>query len=94
MDLKNKIIEKLKKIIDKETSTDVVTMGLIKDLVVTPEGKVSLKFRPSSSVCPLVFPMAYEIQKNIREVDGVKEVNMIVIEHQKAEEINNFLKYS
>ncbi|MDY6862595.1 MAG: iron-sulfur cluster assembly protein [Thermodesulfobacteriota bacterium] len=91
MELKNKIISKLQKLTDKATLADVIKMGLIKDLVVTPEGKVSLKFRPSSSVCPLVFSMALEIQKSIKEVEGVKELDMVVIGHQKAEEINNLL---
>jgi len=63
MDLKNKIINELQKVTDHETSIDVVSMGLIKDLSVTSEGKVSFKFRPSSSVCPLVFSMAIEIRK-------------------------------
>lgn len=91
MDLQDRIIEKLKKVKDPETTIDILTMGLIKDLVVTAEGKVSFKFRPSSSLCPLVFPLALKIQEAVKETEGVKELRMVVTDHQRAEELNNLL---
>jgi len=92
MDLKNKVIEKLKTVIDPETRMDVVSMGLIKDLTVTNEGKVSFKFRPSSSVCPLVFPLTFKIQKVVKEIEEVKGLEMVVVDHQMSEELNGLLK--
>jgi metal-sulfur cluster biosynthetic enzyme len=91
MDLHDRIIEKLKKVKDPETTMDVVSMGLIKDLIVTTEGKVSFSFRPSSSVCPLVFPLAFKIQKAVKEIEEVKGLEMVVTDHQRAEELNNLL---
>ena len=92
MGLKDKIIEKLKTVIDPETTMNVVDMGLIKDLAVTSEGNIGLNFRPSSSVCPLVFPLAFKIREAIKDVEGVKELEMVVTDHQMAEELNNLLK--
>ncbi|MBI4620355.1 MAG: DUF59 domain-containing protein [Desulfobacterales bacterium] len=92
MDLKSEVIEKLKMVIDPETRMDVVSMGLIKDLAVTIEGKVSFKFRPSSSVCPLVFPLALKIQETVKEIEGVKGLEMVVTDHRMSEELNNLLR--
>ena len=92
MDLKNKVIEKLKTVIDPETRMDVISMRLIKDLMITNESKVSFKFRPSSSVCPLVFPLAFKIQKAVKEIEEVKELKMVVTDHQMSEELNNLLR--
>jgi len=92
MDLKDKVIEKLKTVIDPETGMDVVSMRLIKDLTVMNEGKVSFKFRPSSSVCPLVFPLAFKIQKAVKEIEGVKGLEMVVTDHRMSEELNGLLK--
>ncbi|MFH2011643.1 MAG: iron-sulfur cluster assembly protein [Pseudomonadota bacterium] len=92
MDLHNRIIENLKKVKDPETTIDVVNMRLIKDLEVTEDGKVSFKFRPSSSVCPLVFPLILKIHETIKETEGVKELKIVVVDHQKADELNNLLK--
>ncbi len=92
MDLKTKVIKELKKVIDPETMMDVVSMGLIKDLQISSEGKVSLTFRPSSTVCPLAFPLAFNIQKVVKEIGDVKELEITVTDYQMAEELNNFLK--
>ena len=92
MDLKSKVIEKLKTVIDPETRMDVVSMGLIKDLMVMNEGKVSFKFRPSSSVCPLVFPLTFKIQKAVKEIEGVKGLEMVVTDHQMSEDLHGLLK--
>ena len=92
MDTKAKVLEKLRGVKDLETTMDVVSMGLIKDLEVTDLGKVSFSFHPSSSVCPLVFPLAFKIQEAVKETEGVKELEMVVTNHQRAEELNDLLK--
>jgi len=92
MKLKDKIIEELKTVIDPETAMDVVSMGLIKDLTVSPENNVSFKFRPSSPVCPLAFPLALEIQKKLRSIAEVKELKITVVDYQMALELNKLLQ--
>ena len=92
MDLKNKIMENLEKVIDPETKTDIVGMGLIQNLDVTSEGKVNFSFRPSSCVCPLVFSLAFKIKEAIEGIGGVNGVNMTVTDHNMADELNELLK--
>jgi len=92
MRLEDRIIEELKTIIDPETTIDVLRMGIIKDLTVTPENNVSFKFRPSSSVCPLAFSLAFEIKEKLEKIPEVKDIEITVINYQKAEELNQLLK--
>lgn len=91
-DLKNKVIEKLREVVDPQTTLDAISMGLIKDLQVAPEGKVSFTFRPSSPICPLVFSLALDIRKVVKNLNEVKDLRITVIDHQMAEELNNLLK--
>ena len=92
MELEKKIIQKLKEVIDPGTLSDVVGMGLIRNLNVTEDGKVSLEFQPSSPVCPLVLPLALNIQKTLKTLSEIKNLKLTVTEHQMAEEVNSYLK--
>lgn len=85
------IVEKLKRVIDPETGMDVVSMGLIRDLKVD-NGRVSLKFRPSSPVCPLGFQLAFSIYEILKKIEGIKEVDMEVTDFLFAKKLNELLK--
>jgi len=92
MELREKVIGKLKGVIDPETLVDVMSMGLIKNLNVTAEGNVALEFRPSSSVCPLALPLALDIQKALKTLIEIKDLSVIITDHQMADELNTYLK--
>ena len=92
MELRENIIKTLKGIIDPGTTLDVVSMGLIKNLTVTEDGKISLDFQPSSNVCPLALPLALDIQNALQKLNGVKDLSVKVIDHQKADEVNRYLQ--
>ena len=90
--LEDKVIQKLKDIIDPETLTDVISMGLIKNLSVSRDGKVSLEFRPSSPVCPLALTLALNIQKALETLKDIKDLSVTITNHQMADEVNRYLK--
>lgn len=92
MELREKIIQTLKGVIDPGTTLDVVSMGLIKNLDITEDGKVSLDFQPSSNVCPLVLPLALEIQNSLKSLNEIKDIRITIMDHQKADEVNKYLK--
>lgn len=92
MKLEEKIMQKLKEVVDPGTLSDVVGMGLIRNLNVTEEGEVSLELHPTSPVCPLVLPLALKIKKALKTLSEIKSLKLTVTEHQMAEEVNNYLK--
>ena len=92
MELREKVIQALKEIIDPGTTMDVISMGLIKNLNAREDGEVSLDFQPSSNVCPLVLTLALKIQNSLKKLNEVKNLSVTVIDHQKADEMNRYLK--
>ena len=92
MVLEDKVIQKLKDVIDPGTLTDVISMGLIKNLSVSKDGNVSLDFRPSSPVCPLALSLALDIQKALKTLNEIKELSVTITDHQMADEVNRYLK--
>ena len=92
MDLREKVIEILKGVTDPGTTMDVISMGLIKNINVGEDGNVSLDFQPSSNVCPLVLPLAINIQNSLKKLNEVKTLSVKVIGHQKADEMNQYLR--
>ncbi len=85
----NKVVEKLKSVIDPHTGQSVYDMGLIEDLAIS-EDKVALKFRPSSPFCPLGVQLAESIKKALKEV--VDKVDITVVGYINEEELNKRLK--
>ena len=86
-DLGEQVVEKLKTVMDPETYLDVLTMGLIKDMVVE-DGNVSLTFKPTVPTCPMGIQIAQNIKTAIRSVDGVRKVDITVIEFVGADSLN------
>ena len=90
-ELKEAIMDALRKVIDPETFIDVVTMNLILDLKVNG-GNVEAVFRPSAPTCPLGVQLAYSVKKAIQDVDGVKSVKLTVVDYIMAKELNKMLE--
>jgi len=90
-ELKNRIINSLKKVNDPETNINVYDMDLIRDLNIE-DGKVTLKFSPSSNVCPLAIQLAFNIKRAVESVEGVRKVDLTVTNYVAAERLNELLK--
>ena len=81
------VMEKMATVIDPETGVDVVHMRLIEDLVVDEDGRVSYKFRPSSSFCPIAIPLADAIQNAVAQVPGVTSQSVQIVGYGRSEEV-------
>lgn len=91
MELKNRIVESLRTVIDPETGIDVVSMGLVKDLKVEDSGRIDLVFRPSMPTCPLGFKLAFDIRDAILKIEGVQDINLKVVDFVYADKLNEML---
>jgi len=90
-ELKERIIEALKKVNDPETNMNVYDMDLIKDLKVE-NGNIYMRFSPSSNVCPLAVQLAFNIKRAVESVDGVMDVDITVTNYVAAARLNELLK--
>lgn len=87
----SEIIEKLKVVVDPHTGMSVYDMGLISDLKIEGD-KISLKFTPTSPFCPIGANLAMGIKNVLKEIEGVKEVEVTVKGHVQEKELNEMLK--
>jgi metal-sulfur cluster biosynthetic enzyme len=90
--LRAAILQRLASVIDPETGADVVRMRLIEDLTVDEQGHVAYKFRPSSPLCPIAVPLAWEIQRAVAEVQGVTDQDLQIVGYIQAEEFTALIK--
>lgn len=89
--LKEKVIERLKGVVDPETGFDVMTMGLIRDLAID-DGSVLLTFRPSSPFCPLGFKLALMIREAVEKLPEVRKIKIKAIDFIYADQLNKMLE--
>ena len=90
--MRHRVLERLKGVQDPELKTDVVSLGLIRELSVDEGGRVHIVFRPTSPLCPLAFKIALDIREAAEEVEGVREVEVEAVDFLWANQLRAFLK--
>jgi len=75
---KEKVLEKLKEVIDPETGIDIVSMNLVKDVTIESSGIVIVKFSLTVPFCPLLGYLVGEIKKKVEELDEVSKCDVQV----------------
>ena len=79
-DIKNKIIEVVKKIYDPEIPVNIYELGLIYKIEVDEKNKVNVDMTLTSPNCPVAESLPNEVKNNImNEVDEISEVNLNVV---------------
>jgi metal-sulfur cluster biosynthetic enzyme len=94
-ELKDRVTERLRQVIDPGTGVDVMRIRLIEDLHVDGQtGQVRYRFRPSSPLCPLAVNLALSIRDAVAEVPGVTGQETEVVGYVGAADLNVLLKES
>ena len=78
-DIKNKVIEKIKKIYDPEIPVNIYELGLIYKIEVDEKNKVNLDMTLTSPNCPVAESLPNEVKENIKKVEGVSDVNLNLV---------------
>jgi len=73
--LQDRVLDALKTVQEPELHKDLVTLGMIKDLVVE-DGNVSFTVELTTPACPLKNRIESESRQAVSKVDGVKQVNI------------------
>lgn len=92
MNLRERVENKLREIIDPEIGLDLVTLNTIENLEVNEDGNVKVVFRPTTPFCPLGVQLALSIKKSLKEIEGVKNVDVEIVDFIYAEQTNELLK--
>ena len=78
-DIKNKVIEEIKKIYDPEIPVNIYELGLIYKIEVDGKNKVNIDMTLSSPYCPVAESLPNEVKENIKKVEGVSDVNLNLV---------------
>ena len=77
-ELKEKIIENIKKVFDPEIPVNIYELGLIYDIKID-DGDVEVIMTLTSPFCPLAGSLPKEVAARVSEVDGVKKANVELV---------------
>jgi len=78
-DIKNKVIEVVKKIYDPEIPVNIYELGLIYKIDVDEKNNVNVDMTLTSPNCPVAESLPNEVKENIKKVEGVSDVNLNLV---------------
>ena len=79
MNLKDKIINGVKKIYDPEIPVNIYELGLIYKIEVLKDKKVYIEMTLTSPNCPVAESLPKEVKDNIMKLDDVSEVDLKLV---------------
>ena len=78
-DLKEKIINEIKKIYDPEIPVNIFELGLIYKIEVIENKKVLIEMTLTSPNCPVAESLPNSVKENILKIDGVEDVELKLV---------------
>ena len=78
-DIKNKVIEVIKKIYDPEIPVNIYDLGLIYKIEVENENKVNVDMTLTSPNCPVAESLPKEVKDSIIAIEGVGKVDLDLV---------------
>ena len=78
-EIKNKVIEEIKKIYDPEIPVNIYELGLIYKIDVDEKNKVNIDMTLTSPNCPVAESLPNEVKENIMKIEGVSDVNLNLV---------------
>jgi metal-sulfur cluster biosynthetic enzyme len=88
---KDDVLNALKRVADPHMGISIVDMGLIKNVEIDEENKVSFDLVPTNPGCMSVMGMAMGAKEVVKEIEGVKDVKVIVKGHMMEDDINKII---
>ena len=77
--LKDKVINQIKKVYDPEIPVNIYELGLIYKIEVDDKNKVNVDMTLTSPKCPVAESLPKEVKDNIMKVEGVSDVNLNLV---------------
>ena len=78
-EIKNKVIEEIKKIFDPEIPVNIYELGLIYKIEIDEKNKVNVDMTLTSPNCPVAESLPKQVKDIIMNVEGVSDVNLNLV---------------
>ena len=79
MELKDQIINEIKKIYDPEIPVNIYELGLIYDIKVENKNTAKVKMTLTSPNCPVAESLPKEVKDGIMQVEGIEKVDLDLV---------------
>ena len=79
MELKDQIINEIKKIYDPEIPVNIYELGLIYDINVEKNNMVKIKMTLTTPNCPVAESLPKEVKDGAMQVEGIDEVDLQLV---------------
>ena len=76
VELKEKVVKAIKTVYDPEIPVDVYELGLIYEIKIFPVNNVYILMTLTSPSCPSAESIPVDIEKAVREIEGIAEVSV------------------
>ena len=80
---KNSVVEdvrnKLRNVLDPELGVSILDLGLIYEVVVTPEGVCAITMTLTTIGCPLFAQIQKEIEDRVLEIEAINDVTIELV---------------
>ena len=77
--IKNKVLEEIKKIYDPEIPVNIYELGLIYKIEIIDKKKVNIDMTLTTPNCPVADSLPKMVKNNILTIDGVADVNLNLV---------------
>ncbi len=77
--LKDKVIEEIKKIFDPEIPVNIYELGLIYKIEVKEKNKIDIDMTLTSPNCPVAESLPKEVKDNVMKLEEVSDVNLNIV---------------
>ena len=78
MDIKDKIIDEIRKIYDPEIPVNIYELGLIYDIEVSGK-KAKIKMTLTTPNCPVAESLPKEVKEGAMQVEGIEDVDLELV---------------
>ena len=79
MEIKEKIIQEIKKIYDPELPVNIYELGLIYDIIIENEKFVKIKMTLTTPNCPVAESLPKEVKEGAMQVDGIEDADVQLV---------------
>ena len=78
-DIKDRIIEEVKKIFDPEIPVNIYELGLIYKIDVDEKNNVNIDMTLTSPNCPVAESLPNDVKEKIKKIEGVSDVKLEIV---------------
>ena len=79
MQIKDKIIEEIKKIYDPEIPVNIYDLGLIYKIDVKDDKNITIDMTLTSPNCPVADSLPNNVKSNVLKIDGITDVKINLV---------------